>query len=39
MEFKELEDIFETKEFKALPWKQRLWLRIKVAFIQSISYF
>lgn len=28
----QLEDIFETKEFKELPWKQRLWIRIKVAF-------
>ena len=28
----ELEDIFKTKQFQELPWKQRLWIRIKVAF-------
>lgn len=39
MEFEELEDIFKTEEFKSLPWKHRVWLRIKVAFIQSISYY
>ena len=27
----ELEDIFKTNEFKALPWKQRFWVRVKVA--------
>lgn len=33
----ELEDLFLTEEFKALPWKKRAWLRFKVAFFQSIS--
>lgn len=30
---KQLEDIFETTEFKELPWKKRFWIRIKVAFL------
>ena len=34
---KELEDIYKTEEFKLLSWKQRLWIRIKVAFIQIIT--
>jgi len=33
----ELEDIFTTKEFKSLPWKQRLLIRIKVAIIGTLS--
>ena len=33
----ELEDMFNTEEFKALPWKKRVWIRFKVAFIQTIS--
>ena len=33
----ELEDIFRTDEFKSLPWKQRFWIRLKVAFAQSIN--
>jgi len=36
---KELEDIFETKEFKSLSKLQRLWIRIKVAFIQTLNYW
>lgn len=28
----QLEDIFKTEEFKKLPWKKRLWIRIQVAF-------
>lgn len=35
---KELEDIFYTEEFKKLSWRERVWIRIKVAFIQTISY-
>jgi hypothetical protein len=34
---KELEDIFLTEEFKALPWKKRVWIRFKIAFFQTIS--
>lgn len=34
---KELEDIYKTEEFKSLSWKQRLWIRIKVTFIQTIT--
>ena len=33
----QLEDIFETKEFKQLPWKKRLWIRIKVAFFGMLE--
>jgi len=33
----ELEDIFNTEEFKLLPWKQRLWIRIKVAIIGTLT--
>jgi hypothetical protein len=36
-EIKELEDIFRTEEFKSLPMMQRLWIRLKIAFIQTIS--
>jgi hypothetical protein len=35
---KELSDIFITNEFKELRWTQRLWIRIKVAFIELIQY-
>jgi hypothetical protein len=34
---KEISDIFITKEFKDLRWTQRLWIRIKVAFIELIQ--
>lgn len=33
----ELEDIFHTKEFKALSWKQKLWIRIKIAIIGTFT--
>jgi hypothetical protein len=33
----ELEDIFKTNEFKALPWKQRFWVRVKVAIAGFLS--
>ena len=36
---KELEDIFQTKEFKSLSRWNRFKLRIKIAFFQSISQF
>ena len=39
MEFEELEDIFKTEAFKSLSWKHRVWLRIKVAFFQFLSYY
>ena len=35
---KELSDIFITNELKELRWTQRLWIRIKVAFIELIQY-
>ena len=33
----QLEDIFDTKEFKELPWKCRLWVRIQVAFAAMLE--
>jgi hypothetical protein len=33
----QLEDIFDTKEFKELPWKRRLWIRIQVAFAAMLE--
>ncbi len=33
----ELEDIFKTEEFKSLPLAKRIWIRVKVAFIQTIN--
>ena len=33
----QLEDIFDTNWFKELPWKQRVWIRIKVAFFASLE--
>lgn len=33
----QLEDIFDTKEFKDLPWKRRLWVRIQVAFAAMLE--
>jgi hypothetical protein len=35
---KELEDIFNTKEFKSLSWKKRMVIRFKVALIQTFNY-
>jgi len=32
-----IEDIFNTPEFKALPKKQRIWIRIKVAFFATLG--
>jgi len=34
----QIEDIFNTSEFKSLSRWQRLWIRIKVAFLTFISY-
>ena len=33
----ELEDIFKTKEFKELPFVKRIWIRIKIAIIQTLN--
>lgn len=33
----QLEDIFDTKEFKSLPWKRKLWVRIQVAFAAMLE--
>ena len=35
----QIEDIFLTPEFKSLPFRKKLWIRIKVAFITFISYY
>lgn len=34
---KETEDLFQTKEFKTLSWRRRMWIRIVVAFWETIS--
>lgn len=33
----ELEDIFDTEEFKSLPRSKRIWIRLKVAFFQTLT--
>jgi hypothetical protein len=35
----EQEDIFNTIEFKSLPRLKRFWIRLKIAFIQTISMY
>ena len=35
----ELEDYFQTEEFKNLKWCKRFFIRIKIAFIQMISHY
>ena len=35
----ELEDYFQTEEFKKLKWCKKLLIRIKIAFIQMIKTF
>ena len=35
----ELEDYFQTEEFKSLKWCKKLAIRVKIAFIQMISHF
>jgi hypothetical protein len=32
-----IEESFNTPEFKALPWKTRFWIRLKVAFFATIG--
>lgn len=34
----QIEDIFDTPEFKALPWKKRFWVRVQIAFFTFNSY-
>ena len=34
---KELEDIFQTEEFKMLPWHKRVYIRIQVAIINTLT--
>lgn len=36
-EYDELEDIFLTEEFQALPCKTRLWIRLKVALVNTLQ--
>jgi len=36
---KELEDIFTTEEFKSLPYWNKIWIRIKIALIQTLSMY
>lgn len=35
---KQIEDIFDTAEFKALPFWKRFWLRLQIAFFTFNSY-
>ena len=35
----EIEEIFNTKEFKELPWKKRFLIRLQVAFFGNIEMF
>jgi len=35
----ELEDYFQTEEFKKLKWCKKLFVRVKIAFIQMINTF
>lgn len=35
----ELLDFTKTKEFKKLSKLKQTWIRIKIAFIEAISYF
>lgn len=32
-------EIFETKEFKSLPLHIRFWMRLKIAFFESLTMF
>lgn len=32
-----MEDIFQTEEFKRLPWRKRFCIRLKVAFFGFIE--
>ena len=31
--------IFETKEFKSLPLYKKFWVRLKIAFFESLTMF
>jgi hypothetical protein len=33
----QLEDIFKTDDFKKLPCLKRVWIRLQIAFIQTIK--
>lgn len=33
----EAEDYYKTDEFKSLPMSKRIWIRLKIAFFQTIS--
>jgi len=35
----EPEDAFNTNEFKALPLRERLWIRFKIALIVTLSTY
>ena len=35
----ELEDYFQTEEFKKLKWCKKLFVRVKIAFIQMINHY
>lgn len=35
----EIEDIFKEEWFKSLPWYNRVWIRLQVAFYLTITSF
>jgi hypothetical protein len=32
-----MQDLFNSSEFKNLPFMQRVWIRIKIAFFETIN--
>ena len=32
-----MQDIFNSEDFKSLPFRQRVWIRIKIAFFETIN--
>jgi len=36
IELREPEDLFNMPVFKSLPWVRRVWIRMQIAFIQTI---
>ena len=32
-----MQEIFESEEFKSLSFRERLWIRIKIAFFETIT--
>jgi hypothetical protein len=32
-----MQDIFDSKDFKELPLSKRIWIRLKIAFFETIT--